>query len=113
MKSSKTTVLEDSYPINEVAFGGKNGLVTMDELTPADVFCETGHWTITIEFTPEADLELERCCTCPVEGLGIHAWYGPCADGKGHAHQCAVAIAAMKEAKWPCGKLKYPELSES
>ena len=38
--------------------------------------------------------------------------FGPCPDGKYHDTTCPVARKAMTEAKWPCGKLRYPELSE-
>ena len=66
-----------------------------------------GRWIVKVEFTPEADLEIERQCTCgPVHALRVHTWFGPCADGKSHLHECPVAKMAMKEAKWPSGKLK-------
>jgi hypothetical protein len=72
-----------------------------------------GRWVVTVEFTPEADLEIEHMCGCaPYKLICDGAWYGPCKDGKHHRFECPVAEMAMKEAKWPCGKLKYPEMSE-
>lgn len=57
------------------------------------------------------------CATCAspltmVPGIN-RAWstFGPCSDGKYHDTTCPVARSAMKDARWPCGKLRYPELS--
>ncbi len=52
------------------------------------------------------------CPTCPPPG-NAYSTFGPCDDGKYHLTTCPVAREAMAKAKWPCGKLRYPELSAS
>lgn len=39
-------------------------------------------------------------------------WFGPCGDNLAHHQSCPVARDAMRRAKWPCGKPRYPELSQ-
>jgi hypothetical protein len=48
----------------------------------------------------------------PREPIGQYSYstFGPCPDGKYHDTTCPIARKAMAEAKWPCGRLKYPEL---
>ncbi len=62
----------------------------------------------------------EPCSTCPPQpppfdmghgAVSSFSTFGPCSDGLYHRTECPVARKAMREATWPCGKLRYPELS--
>ena len=60
--------------------------------------------------------ETPPCSTCPAvtpsyEGVQSFSTFGPCKDGKWHDTACPVARKEMAEARWPCGKRKYPEVS--
>ena len=61
---------------------------------------------------------MKPCPTCPPPTLmsappdAMNTWstFGPCGDGRYHDTTCPVAREAMRAAKWPCGKPRYPEL---
>jgi hypothetical protein len=52
--------------------------------------------------------QIEFAKPCPDCPPGNGSWFGPCADGKHHRTSCPVGAKAMREAKWPCGRLRYP-----
>lgn len=56
------------------------------------------------------------CPTCPMHlpSAAIQSsWstFGPCKDGRWHDSTCPVARKEMAEAKWPCGRRKYPDVT--
>jgi hypothetical protein len=50
-------------------------------------------------------------CTCAALPGIDGVWFGPCGDGRNHRPWCPIARRAMTAAKWPCGKIRFPELS--
>jgi hypothetical protein len=58
---------------------------------------------------PPTDPINEPCPSCPPIVGDAWSTFGPCKDGKWHRSECPIARAEMAAAKWPCGRLKYPE----
>lgn len=75
------------------------------------------HRSVDAEFSDDLETALRAAgfkpktdgCRCVDPSNTVGVWFGPCDDGLNHqVGICPVANRAMSNAKWPCGKPRFP-----